>query len=208
MLLPRMAQVSCFFKQRRAQPDQHRDGDQQGEERLVQAGKTQRLVEGPAGDRDVIAGGVNGPDQATEALQGGNRVGQAAKIAGGNQREHGRREQRRHLGARQSRDEQADPGGAADVEQRAGGRGQKISLQRHAEEGHRQHRQQQEVEHPQDDVGELLAQQELQARRRRDVEIDDRAQVLSRGPPRASPAWPGSRATAAGSPPAPSPAGS
>ena len=72
-----------FLQKRRAQPDQHRDGDQQGEERGVQAGKAQRLVEGPAGDRDVIAGRVNLPDQTTEPLQGGNRVGQAAKIRAG-----------------------------------------------------------------------------------------------------------------------------
>ena len=100
------------------------------------------------------------------------------KLRGGDQREDGRREQRRHLGARQGRDEQPDPGGATDVEQRAGGRGPEIPLHGHVEEGHRERRQQQEVEHPQDHVGELLAQQELQARRRRDVEVDDRAQVL------------------------------
>ena len=75
MFLTPMAQVSCFFKNAALKPNQHGDGNQEGDERLMQPGKAQRFVEGPAGDRDVIGRGINGPDQVTKAFQGGNRVG-------------------------------------------------------------------------------------------------------------------------------------
>ena len=71
-----------------------------------------------------------------------------------------------------------NPGRAADVKQCAGSRGDKVSFEGHAEQGDREQCEQQEVEKAQAHVEELLAQQEFEARCRRDVEIDDRAQVL------------------------------
>ena len=122
-----MVQFSCFFKNSSAQPDQHRDGDQQRNERAVEAGKTQCLGERPARDRDVVGGRINISNDTTEAFERRNRVGQATKIPGRDQSKNCRREKRRHLCARHGRDEQPNPGGTGDVKACAAGRGQEKS---------------------------------------------------------------------------------
>ena len=71
-----------------------------------------------------------------------------------------------------------DAGRHDHVEQRAQRQHQEAALDRDAEDDERQRGQDEEVDHADRDVGQLLAEQVLEPSRRRDVEVDDRAQLL------------------------------
>ena len=93
-------------------------------------------------------------------------------------REYGCAEEGRELRLGEGGNEQAHPGGAHDIEQRAHCERQHPGLKRHLEDKHRHGDQREEIEHPDADVRHLLAEEKLQACDGRGIQVGDRAQLL------------------------------
>ncbi|CAK9134794.1 unnamed protein product, partial [Ilex paraguariensis] len=163
---------------RNGQAQDRRHGQQQRPERAGQLPKSQRLAEHAAADGDHVAGRIDLADGAAHALQRGHGIDQACELRGGDQRADQHQEHRGDLAARQRGGQQAEArGGAAEDQRRQGQRG-KAARHGHAEQGDGHQAHQQEVQHGQHHIGQLLAQQEFGARDRRDVEVGDGAAFL------------------------------
>ena len=126
----------------------------------------------------VVGGRPDRADEPGAALERRDRLQQAGELDGRHDGEDRGDEDGRDLAAGERRGDHADAGRRHDVEQRAQRQHQEAALDRHAEDDQRQRGQDEEVDHADRDVGELLAEQVLELPGRRDVEVDHRAQLL------------------------------
>ena len=82
------------------------------------------------------------------------------------------------LRADEARDEQAERGRGEHVQRGAQRERRQAAFDGHLEQDHRQHHQADEVDERDGHIGQLLAQQKLEARRGRDVQVGNRAELL------------------------------
>ena len=144
----------------------------------MEVGEIQGFAEYATTDDEHVGGRIDFANPAPDPFERGHRVDQAGKLDGGQHRaEHGE-EHGGNLAAGDGRGEEPHRGGNAGKDQGRCRQGQEATADRHVKHGDRRQTHQQEIEHRHAHVGQHLADQELGAAGRRDVEVDDRAQLF------------------------------
>ena len=140
--------------------------------------KPSPLVKVPTAIAPKIGHGKRPPHDLRHGRERRHRHLLAGELRRRQHGENGGGEQSRDLRARKRRDQHAVAGRRGNVDDDAEQEREEIAAQRHPEnqQGHQEH--QPEIDHREADIGELLADQKLDAPDRRDVEIGDRAELL------------------------------
>ena len=131
-------------------------------------------------DRDLLVPG-RGKRQADDprpARQRGDRREHSGEVDRRHDRENCRRENRCDLRPRERGDQNAEPHGRDDIDDRSQEKNEERSFRWHAENENRDHEQDEEGDHRDRDIGQLLADQVLEACDRRRAEVGDRAGLL------------------------------
>uniref|UniRef100_A0A1I7YQR7 PHB domain-containing protein n=1 Tax=Steinernema glaseri TaxID=37863 RepID=A0A1I7YQR7_9BILA len=150
-------QTSCFFSMIRLSPG---------------------LGEGADGNVEEVAGREQLTHQCCRAIERRAWHDQPGELDGRQAGDDHGAQDRRDLGAGECRDQQPQAGGGQQVQHPAAGQGQCAALEGHAEQPAVHRHQQRQVDQAHQQVRCLLAEQELQARERRGVEVGDRAQLF------------------------------
>ena len=135
--------------------------------------EVERLRKSATGDRHEIGCRIDLADIGAHPLKRRYGVDDPRILDGRDYGDEGRAEDGGDLAADEARNQKSDSGRDDDVEEGRQGEREKAPGQRHPEHEHRKRRQHGEVQHGERDVGQLLADDELEARHRRHVEIDD-----------------------------------
>ncbi|CAM2150331.1 hypothetical protein PT2222_230055 [Paraburkholderia tropica] len=179
-MLARWRRMSALLllEQRDGHAEHDGRGDRQRPERVPQIAEMQRLVEHAPADGEHVARRIDLPDDASRAFERRNRRDEPRELHRGHHRADHREEQRGDLALGERGGEQADGGRAQAVKHARREQGREAAFDRHAEQRNGEEHHQQEVEHREQHVRRLLAEQEFEPRDRRDVEVDDRAEFL------------------------------
>src|SRR5208283_377444 len=140
--------------------------------------KPETLGEGTDTDRQVIGHREYPPHESCYSRQRGDRRHHAGELKCGQIREDGRSKQRRNLGTREGGYQHSIAGRCDDIEQSANEKRWKASLERNREYKNRNQKKQQEIGHPDGDIWELLADQELDPGDWCHVKVGDRSKFL------------------------------
>src|SRR5215813_8821104 len=143
-----------------------------------EVGKPESFGEGADADRLEPGRWKHQADKPSLPSEGGHGHQQAGKIYRRYDGENRGRKDCRYLGLGEGRDELPETASRENIEQRAEREGYERPLDRHVENEKRHQHQKRKSQHSDDDIGELLAREELELADGRGAEIGDRTGFL------------------------------